>query len=93
MGIATLAVVSVIVVMAALLPLCLFLRCRRVDAIRSQKLRESYAAAVVDMNAGEPSWEWHFEADHAAPTFNEMVWKVWRPVSSFYEDRSPGTPK
>jgi hypothetical protein len=45
------------------------------------------------MNAGEPSWEWHFEADHAAPTFNEMVWKVWRPVSSFYEDRSPGTPK
>ena len=87
MGIVTIVVVSVVVVMAAFLPLGLFLRCRRVDAVRSQKLRESYAAAVVDMNAGEQSWEWRFDASQNAPTFNEMVWKLWRPVSSFYEDR------
>ncbi|MDQ1394222.1 MAG: hypothetical protein QOF30_3199 [Acidimicrobiaceae bacterium] len=93
MGIVALASVSVIVVVAALLPLGLFIRCRRVDAVRSQKLRESYAAAVADMNAGEPSWEWHFDAHQAAPTFDEMVWKVWRPVSSFYEPGSPGVPQ
>jgi hypothetical protein len=73
-------------VSAALLPLGLFLRCRRIDAVRTMKLHESYHAAAADLNAGEQSWEWRFDAYAKAPTFDEMVWKVWRPVASFYED-------
>ena len=89
MVIVAIVVVSVIIAMAAFLPLALFLRCRQVDAMRSRKLRESYDGAVADMNAGEQSWEWRFDAYQKGPSFNEMVWKVWRPVSSFYEDRQP----
>lgn len=84
-GIVAIVVVCVIAVMAAFLPLGIFLRCRRIDAIRSQKLRESYDAAAADVNAGDASWEWRFNASQNAPTFDEMVWKLWRPVSSFYD--------
>jgi heme/copper-type cytochrome/quinol oxidase subunit 2 len=85
-GIVAIVAVGVIVVVAALLPLAIFLRCRRIDALRNEKLRDSYAAAAADMKAGEQTWEWRFDANQNAPAFNEMVWKVWRPVSSFYKD-------
>jgi hypothetical protein len=85
-----LVLVGVVVVLAAVLPLTIFVRCRRIDAIRNQKLRESYAAAISDVNsgAGQP-WESHFDANENAPKFDEMVWKLWRPVSSFYEAGGP----
>ncbi len=78
--------VSLVVGLAAFLPLALFWRCRQVDAARSQRLRDSYAQAAADMNAGEQSWEWRFDAYQKGPSFNQMVWQVWRPVSSFYQD-------
>lgn len=84
MTVLAIALVGIVVVAAALLPAYLFWRCGQVDAVRSQKLKESYEQAVADMNAGL-SWEWRFEAARTGPTFNQMVWKVWRPVSSFYE--------
>jgi hypothetical protein len=82
------AVVLVIVFAAAVLPAALFWRCRKVDAIRSQKLRRSYEDAKTDMDSGL-SWEWRFDAYQAGPSFTEMVWKMWRPVSSFYQDQRP----
>ncbi len=83
-------VIGVIGLFVALLPLVLFLRCRQIDAVRRLKLRESYEAAARDVNAGEQSWEWRFDAYDNVPTFDEMVWKVWRPVASFYEDHGTG---
>jgi hypothetical protein len=78
--------VGIVVVLAAVLPLTIFVRCRRIDAMRNQKLRDSYAAAISDVNAGDAQpWESHFDANENAPKFDEMVWKLWRPVSSFYE--------
>jgi hypothetical protein len=84
-GIVVIVIVGVIMVMATFLPLGIFLRCRRIDAVRSQKLRQSYEAAAADATAGESNWEWRFNGSQNAPTFDEMVWKLWRPVSSFYE--------
>jgi hypothetical protein len=81
-------VIGVIVVLAALLPLGMFLRCRQIDAVRRQKLRESYDAATADVSAGQQSWEWRFDSYQNAPSFDEMVWKVWRPVESFYDGRT-----
>ncbi|MGH9125142.1 MAG: hypothetical protein ACRDZ8_10515 [Acidimicrobiales bacterium] len=75
---------TIVVVAAGLLPAVLFWRCRQVDDRRRRMLRTSYEQAVSDMNVGLP-WEWRFEAARTGPTFNEMVWKVWRPVSSFDE--------
>ena len=75
---------GIVTVGAGLLPAYLFWRCRLVEAARSQRLKESYEQAVTDMNAGL-SWEWRFEDARTGPTFNQMVWKIWRPVSSFYE--------
>jgi len=85
MTIVVTVVVGVIVLAAAALPVVLFLRCRQVDALRSRMLRKSYQDAVADMQSGQ-SWEWRFEAVRTGPTFTQMVWKVWRPVSSFYEE-------
>jgi hypothetical protein len=84
-GIVVIVIVVVIMVIATFLPLGIFLRCRRIDAVRSQKLRQSYEAAAADATAGESNWEWRFNGSQNAPTFDEMVWKLWRPVSSFYE--------
>lgn len=93
MVIVTMVVIGVIVVFAALLPLLVFWRCRQIDALRRLKLRESYEAAAADVSSGEQSWEWRFDAYDNVPPFDEMVWKVWRPVSSFYEDRRSAAPR
>lgn len=89
MTLAALLIVGVIVLLAALLPAGLFWRCRQVDAARSQRLRESYKDAMGDIDAGQ-SWEWRFDASQPGPSFTEMVWKMWRPVSSFYPEERPG---
>jgi heme/copper-type cytochrome/quinol oxidase subunit 2 len=83
--IAILVVAVLVVAAAGLLPAVLFVRCRQVEAIRSQKLHDSYEQALTDMDAGR-SWEWRFDANRNTATFNQMVWQVWRPVSSFYEE-------
>lgn len=89
MTVVAIVIVGVIVGAAALLPAVLFRRCRQVDAMRSQKLRESYEDAKTDIDSGQ-SWEWRFDAYQNGPTFTEMVWKLWRPLSSFYKEQRSG---
>ncbi len=88
MTVLALLLVAILGLGAALLPAALFWRCRKVDALRCQVLQDSYRLAADDMNAGL-AWEWRFEACRTGATFNEMVWKIWRPVSSFYEPSRP----
>lgn len=79
-------VIGIIVLVASAMPVALFRRCRKVDAVRSERLRQIYDQAASDMSGGE-SWEWRFDTYRTGPSFTEMVWKIWRPVSSFYGDQ------
>ena len=53
---------------------------------RMQLLSRISESATRDIEARRP-WGWRFDA-LSAVTYDEMVFKFWRPLSSFYDDEA-----
>ena len=65
----------------------LLARNNAVYGYRADLLAKVSRAARSDINQGRPGWEWRYDAFQAVD-YNRMVWCFWRPLDSFYPDRS-----
>src|SRR4051794_8800696 len=78
----------------ALLCLAGALLCKRrnpkVAAYRLALIDEIATACQADAFLGR-DWEWRWEA-FSAVEYGRMVWQFWRPIDSFYADRTFTTP-
>lgn len=60
-------------------------RVRRVYQERMRIIGIISQANTADIDAGRlGEWDWRYIAFNAGPTFNEMVYKFWKPVNSFF---------
>jgi hypothetical protein len=76
------------VLLAVVFGLCLVVMRRnsRVHAYRMRLLGDLHEAALADIATGRP-WEWRYRAFEAV-SYDRMVLTFWRPLTSFYRDRS-----
>jgi hypothetical protein len=58
----------------------------KVYAYRGELIDKMYDAADDDINRGR-SYKWRQEV-YQSVSYNEMVYKFWKPIDSFYPDKS-----
>ena len=79
-------VVLVISLWAMLGIFCLMVRNNRVFHYRNYLIEEMFRAGRDDIAHGrDPSWR---REVFYSVSYNEMVYKFWKPLSEFYEDKS-----
>lgn len=66
--------------------LILLFRNSRVYKYRTRLLREVGEVSKSEARSLQP-WQWRFQALEAV-SYREMVFKFWRPLDSFYPDKS-----
>jgi len=75
--------VMIIILMSSIY---MFLRNNAVYKYRIGLLDRISKAAEEDINMGR-DWRWRYDILHKV-TYQEMVWKFWKPISSFYNHYS-----
>ena len=62
------------------------MRVRKVFEYRSKLLNRVHAAYHADLARGR-EWEWRYDMFESVSNA-EMIFKLWRPIDSFYPDKS-----
>jgi hypothetical protein len=78
-----LLICSVIVLVGSI---TIMIRNDYVLAFRHKLIKQISAAAKADIEAGR-DWEWRYEI-YETVSYDQMVYKFWKPLESFYQDRS-----
>jgi hypothetical protein len=69
----------VIVFFCVWVSFCIYLLWRN-NRVYDERMR--IVNRIFEMN----DWKWRLRRYEAGPSYNEMMWKLWRPVNSFVTD-------
>ena len=84
------SVIFVVIFYVALVAMFVVLHRRNKSVLEYRKgiIDQVSAAASSDINRGRfGQWKWRYKAIESE-SYAEMAWKFWRPLDSFYPDRS-----
>lgn len=65
----------------------LFIRNLRVGKYRGKLIQDIHNAGMIDIENGTYMAAWRYEAFDSV-SYNKMVLMFWKPLDSFYKDRS-----